>query len=138
MPLVAAVPTPCCAYRADSGLISKEVPAAWARGMAATLALIHSVRYDPASMGFLIDDNNIGSSARPSSESRKAGCAERFVRTLKEQLLWLKTFETTEESRLALQEFKDRYNREWLIARNGYLTPEQVRARLLPAQGEAA
>ena len=60
------------------------------------------------------------------------------MRTLKEQLLWLKTFETTEELRLALQEFKDRYNREWLIARNGYLTPEQVRARLLPAQGEAA
>ena len=66
------------------------------------------------------------------------GCAERFVRTLKEQLLWLRTFETTEELRLALQEFKDRYNREWLIARNGYLTPEQARRSLMPRPEVAA
>ena len=66
------------------------------------------------------------------------GCAERFVRTLKEQLLWLRTFETAEELRLALQEFKDRYNREWLIARNGYLTPEQARRSLLPRPEAAA
>jgi transposase InsO family protein len=58
------------------------------------------------------------------------GCAERFVRTLKEQLLWIRTFETVEELRTALQEFKNRYNREWLIARNGYLTPEQARMKL--------
>ena len=36
------------------------------------------------------------------------GCAERFIRTLKEQLLWLRRFETVEELRLALHEFKDR------------------------------
>jgi len=58
------------------------------------------------------------------------GCAERFVRTLKEQLLWIRTFETVEALRVALQEFKTKYNREWLIARNGYLTPEQARLKL--------
>lgn len=58
------------------------------------------------------------------------GCAERFVRTLKEQLLWVSTFETIESVRVALQDFKTRYNREWLIARNGYLTPEQARLKL--------
>jgi transposase InsO family protein len=66
------------------------------------------------------------------------GCAERFVRTLKEQLLWLRTFETAEELRLALQEFKERYNSKWLIGRNGYLTPQQARIRLLAEAGEAA
>ena len=30
------------------------------------------------------------------------GCAERFIRTLKEQLLWVETFETVEQLRLAL------------------------------------
>ena len=50
------------------------------------------------------------------------GCAERFVRTLKEQLLWVRTFETVEELRLALQECKQRYNTLWLIGRNGYLS----------------
>lgn len=66
------------------------------------------------------------------------GCAERFVRTLKEQLLWLRTFETVEELRLALQEFKQRYNTLWLIGRNGYLTPEQARLSLLPRPEVAA
>ena len=39
------------------------------------------------------------------------GVAERFIRTLKEQLLWVQTFDTVEELRLALLEFKERYNR---------------------------
>ena len=30
------------------------------------------------------------------------GCAERVIRTLKEQLLWVKSFATTEELRVAL------------------------------------
>ena len=32
--------------------------------------------------------------------------AERFVRTLKEELPWVRTLETIEELRLALQDFK--------------------------------
>ena len=41
--------------------------------------------------------------------------AERFISTLKEQLLWVRTFETVEELRVALLEFKDRYNRECCV-----------------------
>ena len=33
------------------------------------------------------------------------GVAERFIRTLKENLLWVRTFDTIEESRAALVEF---------------------------------
>jgi transposase InsO family protein len=55
------------------------------------------------------------------------GCAERFIRTLKENLLWLRRFETIEELRLALIEFKDRYNRTWIVERHKYRTPAQVR-----------
>ena len=43
------------------------------------------------------------------------GVAERFIRTLKEQLLWVRTFDTVEELRQALLEFKDRFNRHWLL-----------------------
>jgi hypothetical protein len=32
------------------------------------------------------------------------GVAERFIRTLNEQLLWVRTFQTVEELRLALQD----------------------------------
>jgi putative transposase len=65
------------------------------------------------------------------------GVAERFIRTLKEQLLWVRTFDTVEELRLALLEFKARFNRHWLLQRHGYKTPAAVRAQFEPAK-EAA
>ena len=37
------------------------------------------------------------------------GCSERFIRTLKENLLWVRYFATVEELRLALLEFKRVY-----------------------------
>jgi len=55
------------------------------------------------------------------------GVAERFIRTLKEQLPWVRTFDTVEELRLALLDFKERYNRQW----HGHQTPVQVRAQIL-------
>ena len=57
------------------------------------------------------------------------GVAERFIRTLKEQLLWVHPFETVEELRRALLEFKERYNRGWLCERHGHQTPAAVRAQ---------
>jgi transposase InsO family protein len=65
------------------------------------------------------------------------GCVERFIRTLKEQLLWVRTFRTVEELRQALAEFRERYNQRWIVQRHGYLTPQQARQQLL-AQGAAA
>ena len=55
------------------------------------------------------------------------GCAERFIRTLKENLLWVRHFATVEELRLALIAFKRTYNQTWIIERHGYKTPAQIR-----------
>ena len=66
------------------------------------------------------------------------GCAERFIRTLKENLLWLKTFDTVEELCLALHEFQRQYNETWLIGRHGYKAPAQVRREQRCALAEAA
>ena len=55
------------------------------------------------------------------------GCAERAIRTLKEQLLWVKTFETVEELRLALLRWAELYNEQWLIERHGFKSPAQRR-----------
>jgi putative transposase len=55
------------------------------------------------------------------------GCAERFIRTLKENLLWVRTFRTVEELRLALIEFRKAYNERWLIERHGHRSPAQFR-----------
>ena len=51
------------------------------------------------------------------------GYAERFIRTLKENLLWIATFDTIEELRLAVFAFRKTYNTTWLIRRFGYRTP---------------
>ena len=55
------------------------------------------------------------------------GCAERFIRTLKENLLWVRTFHTVEELRLALLDFRQTYNEHWLIGRHGHRSPAQFR-----------
>jgi putative transposase len=55
------------------------------------------------------------------------GCAERFIRTLKENLLWVRTFRDVEELRLALIEFRQTYNEYWLIERHGHRSPAQFR-----------
>jgi transposase InsO family protein len=66
------------------------------------------------------------------------GCAERFVRTLKEQLLWVRTFATAAELAEALREFKRTYNERWLIRRHGHRSPSQVRRDLVSGKSAAA
>jgi putative transposase len=55
------------------------------------------------------------------------GCAERFIRTLKENLPWVRTFWTVEDLRLALIAFKRSYNEPWLIERHGHRSPARFR-----------
>ena len=55
------------------------------------------------------------------------GCAERFIRTLKENLLWVRWFETIEELRQALLAFQKTYNEQWLIERHGHRPPAAIR-----------
>ena len=66
------------------------------------------------------------------------GCAERFIRTLKENLLWLHTFDTVEELRQALLAFRETYNSTWLIQRHGFRPPDAIRANQLPPAALAA
>jgi putative transposase len=66
------------------------------------------------------------------------GCAERFIRTLKENLLWVRTFKTVEELRQALLAFRETYNTTWLIERHGFLSPAEYRRRQLQPLAHAA
>ena len=58
------------------------------------------------------------------------GCIERFFKTLKEQLLWVRPFRSLPELVHALQQFRALYNRSWLIERHGFQSPVQARERL--------
>ena len=55
------------------------------------------------------------------------GVIERFFRTLKEQVAHGRLFQTLDEVRAAVRAFIARYNAEWLIEKNGYLSPRDRR-----------
>ena len=59
-------------------------------------------------------------------EPETNGCAERWIRTLKDQCLWVQLHDTVEELRRAVAGFVDRYNSSWLIQRHGHQTPKEA------------
>jgi transposase InsO family protein len=101
-----------------------------APGVACGLRLRHDHGSNYMSGDFQDEIECLGIEASPSfvREPEGNGVAERFIRTLKENLLWVRTFDTIEQLRAALVEFARHYNQTWLVARHGYRTPAQVRA----------
>lgn len=77
-----------------------------------------------------LDFLGIESSPAYVREPEGNGVSERFIRTLKEQLLWVERFATVAELLEALHVFKDRYNRTWLVQKHRHLTPAGARAAL--------
>jgi putative transposase len=59
-------------------------------------------------------------------EPETGGCAERWIRTLKDQCLWAHLHDTLDELRQAVAGFVDRYNTSWLIQRHGHRTPKEA------------
>ncbi|RFP86442.1 hypothetical protein DZK27_14465 [Rhodobacteraceae bacterium 63075] len=55
------------------------------------------------------------------------GLAERAIRSLKEQLFWVRHFEMVEGLRAALAAFAAKYSASWLRQRHGYKTPNQIK-----------
>ena len=55
---------------------------------------------------------------------------EWWIRTLKEECLYLYDFQMLEEAHRVIGEFIEAYNREWLIERHGHRTPADVRQTL--------
>jgi putative transposase len=104
--------------------------AAIAPGVACGLKLRHDHGSNYMSGDFQDEIECLGIEASPAfvREPEGNGVAERFIRTLKENLLWVRTFDTVEELRAALVGFARHYNQTWLVARHGYRTPAQVRA----------
>ena len=103
-----------------------------------------AIRHDHGS-NYLSDDFQrelrfLGMASSPSfvREPEGNGCAERFIRTLKEQLLWVRSFATVAELVEALGEFKRAYNERWVIRRHGHRTPSQVRHDLVGSKSAAA
>jgi transposase InsO family protein len=101
---------------------------AFANDIAVGLQLRHDHGSQYVSHDFQAEIRFLGIESSPAfvREPEGNGCAERFIRTLKENLLWVRHFATVEELRLALIAFKRTYNQTWIIERHGYKTPAQI------------
>ena len=55
------------------------------------------------------------------------GVAERFNRTLKEQVVYERVFQNIEDVRSAVAAFLTKYNQQWLVGKLGYRSPAQAR-----------
>ena len=113
---------------------------AFAGGVARGLRLRHDHGSQYLAADFQAEIAFLGIEGSPAfvREPEGNGCAERFIRTLKENLLWVRRFATVEELRQALLDFRRRYNAIWIVERHGYRTPAQVRADQLGALATAA
>jgi putative transposase len=61
-------------------------------------------------------------------EPETNGVAERFFRTLKEQIIHGRIYQTIDEVRTAVRDFIARYNAAWLLEKNGFQSPSDARA----------
>src|SRR4051794_13099577 len=112
----------------------------FAKDIAHGLALRHDHGSQYVSHHFQSEIRFLGLASSPAfvREPEGNGCAERFIRVLKENLLWVRRFDTVEELRLALIAFRQTYNRSWIIERHGYKTPAQIRADQISPMSVAA
>jgi transposase InsO family protein len=108
-------------------------------GFAQGIALGVKLRHDHGSQ-FLSDDLqreirflDLESSPGFVRKPEGNGCIERFFRTLKEQLLWVRHFETLEELAEALEEFRQRYGEDRLIERLHFQSPRKLIRPCLPS-----
>jgi putative transposase len=60
------------------------------------------------------------------AEPETNGVAERFNRTLKEQVIYGRHYRNIEELRTAISDFMNRYNQYWLIEKLGFKSPRQA------------
>lgn len=109
-------------------------------GAAAGLTLRHDHGSNYMSIDFQREIKFLGIASSPAfvRQPEGNGVAERAIRTLKEQLLWVRHFATVEELRLALAEFAALYNATWLRERHGHKTPNQIRVNQRGLETEAA
>ena len=85
----------------------------------------------PVSVGPLHQPDQVGRGIQPSyafvAEPQTNGVAERFNRTLKEQIIHGRIYRNIAELRDAVRDFVELYNAQWIVEKNGYLSPAQAR-----------
>jgi transposase InsO family protein len=69
------------------------------------------------------------------AEPQTNGISERFIRTLKEQVIHGKIYRNVEELRQAVGDFVKKYNSQWLLERLHYVAPRDARRHYYESAG---
>ncbi|MGH9072135.1 MAG: IS3 family transposase [Acidimicrobiales bacterium] len=104
----------------------------YSQGSASGLTLRHDNGSRYSSHYFQSELRFLGITSSPAyvREPEGNGVAERFIKTLKEQLLWVQRFDTLDNLQQALHSFNQQYNQRWLVSKHGYVAPSHARALL--------
>jgi len=71
-------------------------------------------------------------------EPETNGVVERFHRTFKEQIIHGRIYRNIDELYIAVKEFIETYNEEWLLEKLGYQSPREARRALSNSEGKVA
>ena len=118
----------------------KKVYGSIAKGVAHGLALRidngsqYTSDYFLKQIAYLGIQNSFGLVKQPQTN----GVAERFNRTLKEQILHGRIFHTIEDVRDAVRQFVEQYNAKWLLEKLKYQSPLEARKSYYKLKGAAA
>ena len=96
-------------------------------GRGLTLRMDHGTQYTADDFLNQIKFWGIAPSFAFVAEPQTNGVAERFNRTLKEQVIHGRIFKNVEEVRIAVTAFKDLYNRHWRLEKLGFMSPLEAR-----------
>lgn len=96
-------------------------------GRGVTLRMDHGTQYTADDFLNQLKFWDIAASFAFVAEPQTNGVAERFNRTLKEQVIHGRTFKNVAEVRAAVTAFRDRYNRHWRLEKLGFMSPLEAR-----------
>jgi transposase InsO family protein len=91
----------------------------------------HGPQYTGSDCDDLCELWNIDHTFAPVGRPTGNAVAERFIRTMKEELVWLQDWESAEELRVAIARWLDGYNHRRPHQALGWLTPAEYRASRL-------
>lgn len=97
-----------------------------ARGL--SLRMDHGCQYTSDAFQQQIKNWGITASFGLVGQPETNGVAERFFRTLKEQVVHGRVFQNVEDLRMAVAAFVATYNNHWILEKNGYVSPLEMRA----------
>ncbi len=102
-------------------------------GVATGLSLRHDHGSQFVSRAFQEELRFLGIKSSPSfvRAPEGNGCAERFIRTLKEQLLWTRWFHDIDELLAALHAWAKTYNEQWMVEKHDHRSPSEIRRQMI-------